>query len=559
MKDESKTKKQLIEELKIMRQHAEEFESSAFPIRKRREALLRKYEESGRSLFDYMLDGYAYCKMLFENEQPRDFIYLDVNPAFARLTELKNVVGQKVSQVIPGIRESNPELFEIYGRVALTGKPERFETYLPSLGIWFDVSVFSPAKEYFVAIFENITERKRAEKAIQESEARLRLALNAANAGTWEWDLRTNENYWSEELWRLYGIDPHSSEPSYEAWRQIVHPDDRAMAEQAVQEAASAGAELNAEWRVFDSDGSQRWLMSRGRPLRGADGQLEQYIGIVIDITERKRAEDMLRESEEALQEANEYLEQRIRERTMDLQNLTEQLASSRDDLRKLASELVLAEERERKRIATVLHDEIAQTLAVVRMRVDMLERLAFDDESRQTVKEAKELIVQSIQETRTLMNEVGNPLLSDMGIAAACESLADRLMERHPIVITCYIRDALKDLTSDLKVILFQVIRELLNNIIKHSRARNANVTIDTENGLIRAQVKDDGMGFDPQTLGAPTVEGGFGLFSIRERLMAFNGSLQIESSPGNGTVVTASLPASLQRSPGIRSEDSE
>ncbi len=541
MKNENKTKKQLIEELKIICQRLEECEKGAFPNLKREKELLRESEERHRSLFDNMLDGYAYCKMLFENDLPQDFIYIDVNPAFERLTELKNVVGQKVSQIIPGIRESNPELFEIYGRVALTGKPERFETYLPSLGIWFDVSVFSPAKEYFVAVFDNITDRKRAETAIQESGVRLRLALDAANAGSWEWDLRTNENSWSEELWRLYGLEPHSCDPSYEAWRQIVHPDDRAMVEHVVQETASTGAELNAEWRVHDrEEGSERWLMSRGRPLRDEDGQLARYIGIVIDITERKR-------SEQVLQEAYEFLEQRVRERTMDLQNLTEQLESSRDDLRKLASELVLAEERERKRIATVLHDEIAQTLAVVRMRVDKLERMAVDDESRQAVKEAKELLLQSIKETRALMNDVSNPLLFDMGLGAACESFADRLMASHPIQIRCDIQDSFKHLNSDIKVILFQVIRELLNNVVKHSKARNAQVLIHMDSGKIRVEVRDDGLGFDTKTLGVPTVECGFGLFSIRERLMAFNGSLQIDSTPGTGTVVTVIIPTVL------------
>ena len=153
-------------------------------------------------------------------------------------------------------------------------------------------------------------------------------------------------------------------------------------------------------------------------------------------------------------------------------------------------------------------------------------------------------LLHEAILETRALMNEVGNPLLFDLGVAAACESLANRLMARHPIAITLDIRDALTDLTSDMKVILFQVIRELLNNVVKHSNARNAVVRIDRENGFIRTQVKDDGMGFDPRILGAPTAEGGFGLFSIRERLMAFNSSLQIDSTPGQGTVVTAILP---------------
>jgi PAS domain S-box-containing protein len=129
---------------------------------------LRTSEERYRSLFENMLEGYAYCKMIFEDNRPQDFVYLAVNPAFQILTGLKDVVGKRVSQVIPDIQQSNPELFEIYGRVAVTGAPERFETYVPALDIWFSVSVFSPAHEHFVAVFDNITERKRAEQALRQ-------------------------------------------------------------------------------------------------------------------------------------------------------------------------------------------------------------------------------------------------------------------------------------------------------------------------------------------------------------------------------------------------------
>ena len=142
-----------------------------------------------------------------------------------------------------------------------------------------------------VGTMTDISERKRSEAALHQSEARRRLAQDAAKAGTWEWDLRTNENFWSEELWPLYGMEPHSCEPSYDAWRRTIHPDDRAMAERVVQEAASTGAELSAEWRTQDSTGAERWLMSRGRPVSDERGQTERYIGICIDITERKRAE----------------------------------------------------------------------------------------------------------------------------------------------------------------------------------------------------------------------------------------------------------------------------
>ena len=144
-------------------------------------------------------------------------------------------------------------------------------------------------------------------------------------------------------------------------------------------------------------------------------------------------------------------------------------------------------------------------------------------------------------------MTDVGNPLLFDMGLQAACESLADGLMERHPVRISCDIRDAFKYVNPDVKTILYQLIRELLNNVVKHSQAQNAHVMLDMENGHFRVKVTDDGVGFDPRMLGAPTIEGGFGLYSIRERLIAIDGSLRIESAPGTGTIVTAILPEAL------------
>jgi PAS domain S-box-containing protein len=136
--------------------------------RKQAEKALRESEERYRSLFENMLEGFAYCQMIFEHDQPQDSIYLAVNRAFEELTGLKNVIGKKLTEVIPEIRESNPELFEIYGRVAMTGKPEQFEVCLEPLGgRWLSISVYSPAKGYFIAIFDNITKRKRAEAEIQ--------------------------------------------------------------------------------------------------------------------------------------------------------------------------------------------------------------------------------------------------------------------------------------------------------------------------------------------------------------------------------------------------------
>jgi two-component system, cell cycle sensor histidine kinase and response regulator CckA len=142
-------------------------------------------------------------------------------------------------------------------------------------------------------------ERQTIFQALRNSEERRRLALDAAKAGTWEWDLRTNENFWCDELWALFRLEPHSCQASYQTWLKTVHPDDRAEVERAVREAASNGTELRVEWRTDGSSGGERWLMSRGQPISDGTGQLTRYIGIVMDITDRKNIESALRNSEQ--------------------------------------------------------------------------------------------------------------------------------------------------------------------------------------------------------------------------------------------------------------------
>ena len=122
------------------------------------------------SLFDNMLDGYAHCEMIYDNQgNPIDFIYLNVNEAFERLTGLSDVEGKKISEIIPQTKETHPELLEIYGKVASTGKPEKFEIDFKPLDRWFTVSVYSPQKNHFIAVFENITERKDADEKLNET------------------------------------------------------------------------------------------------------------------------------------------------------------------------------------------------------------------------------------------------------------------------------------------------------------------------------------------------------------------------------------------------------
>ena len=159
-----------------------------------------------RILIEYMFNGMAYCKMLYQEGQPVDFIYLYVNPAFERLTGLKQVLGKPVSAILPGILETEPQLFEIYGRVALGGPPEKFEIYISSLEIWFSVFVYSPKSEHFIAIFEIITERKQAEVALKKNISLLQATLEATHEGILVVDLMGSWTLCNQrfvELWQI--------------------------------------------------------------------------------------------------------------------------------------------------------------------------------------------------------------------------------------------------------------------------------------------------------------------------------------------------------------------
>ncbi len=237
------------------------------------------------------------------------------------------------------ILDTDQDIFHYHFRQLFeTGAPQAWELRMVrgnGSTFWAHLVAASAQNGKCRITINDITERRRSEAALLENEERLRMAQEAALSGTWEWDLRTNENIWSESLWRLFGLEPYSCEASYDVWQLAIHPDDRAGAGQAVQEASSNGLELNTEWRVRHADGSDHWFMSRGKPLRDENGQVTRYLGIVIDITERKRAET-------ALQEAHGTLERLVMERTAELSGAVASL--QRESLERKQLELQLIE-----------------------------------------------------------------------------------------------------------------------------------------------------------------------------------------------------------------------
>jgi signal transduction histidine kinase len=227
------------------------------------------------------------------------------------------------------------------------------------------------------------------------------------------------------------------------------------------------------------------------------------------------------------------------------LRRAEQKILATNEMLRSLTSELVMTEERERRRIAVELHDHIAQTLALAKMEMDALSHRAAGSGMEASCGRISDMLRQSIQETRSLIREISPSVLYELGLNEAVLWLADQFQSKHGLDVN--VADGLgnEELEQDLQVLLFRTVRELLMNVVKHARAGKAWVTLEQVADNIAVSVRDDGSGFHMSGSSQDEQEmGGFGLFSIRERVRHLGGRLIIESAEGKGTRVRLEVP---------------
>jgi PAS domain S-box-containing protein len=391
----------------------------------------------------------------------------------------------------------------------------------------------------------DITPGLKLEAAVQASEARLRLAQSAANIGVFDWDILAQTGVWSPELERMWGLPVGGYDGTGETWRRLVHPDDLAAAHAGCQRSLHDPATAAAfEYRIVRPDGAVRWIYAKAKTLCDANGRAIRMVGVNLDITERKEAQLHMERS-------TQELEALVEDRTRDL-------VQSQERLRALTRELNLAEQRERKRLATELHDHLQQMLIVGKMTIGQGKQRARGEPAWEAVlKKVDEILSDALSYSRTLVAELCPPVLRDQGLTASFTWLAEYMKTKHAHTVTVQVPDDHGiTLPEDQRVLLFQSVRELLINSAKYAGTGQATLTMDTRMDQLRITVTDEGKGFDGTAAteaGLPSgeISSKFGLYSIQERMRALGGEFEIHSAPEKGTSASLVLPLTERVAP--------
>jgi PAS domain S-box-containing protein len=407
-----------------------------------------------------------------------------------------------------------------------TGKPVRYEKeYIRKDGTRVPIELLSHVvtdsdgnPQYYYSFITDITDRKRAEEALRASEADKSLILNS----TMDYVMYHDPDM--KIVWVNWKVVELTNLPVEEligrhCW-EVVHKRDRPCEGCPVILAMDTGEHQKMEKHHTNG----LILFMRAYPIKNDQGRLLGIAEFVSDITERKQAE-------EELQKSRDELEVRVRERTEQLTSLT--------------AELSLAEERERHRIATELHDQVGQTLIFSKIKLNSLSHALSSESFGKLVSEIREYINQSIEEIRSLIFQLSPPLLYEVGFEAALEWLGEEFEEKYGFQVEFQDDGRKESLDEEASVALYQMVRELLLNAARHAKAKRVRVSVEKVPNKMKISVSDDGSGFDCLNgMRRKNKRSGFGLFNIRQRIEYLGGEFLIESEIGQGTRATLLLP---------------
>ena len=486
------------------------------------EASLRESQQRLHQLIDAAPYG-AMEYILYPDDR---LVFAGYNRAANRIldTDCAQFMGQTIEEAFPPLAET--QIPAAYRRTAATGQRYEDEQVAYSHGQItgaFEISAFQTEPQRMAVFFRDITERKRATEALEKERSLIVRLVETSPVGIVMTDAAGQVCFANSPAEQILGLtsdeimgrtynDPKWHITDYEG---NPFPNERLPFSQVMNKLQPVQNVRHAiEW----PDGRRTLLSINAAPLLDQDGQFTGMVGSVEDVTKRVQAE--------------------------------KKVLQYQSQLRALVSQLTLSEERERKRLAVELHDGICQSLAMAKLKVD--EQLVNHSLSNihDLLQEMQQTLVCIINDTRSLTNNLGTPMLQQMGLHVALEKwLETEISAKHGIRTEVIDEGAPKTLNEDTKALLFRAVRELATNVIKHAHAQTLTVTLGTrENELYLATV-DDGKGFNCPVLTEHDFrQGGYGLFSIYERITYIGGTMTIDSSPGKGTHILLSLPINRQ-----------
>lgn len=455
----------------------------------------------------------------------------------------EEMIGSSILRIIPPDRHS--EEAAILSKLRRGERIDHYETVRRKKdGRLFDISItVSPLTDEggnvvgASKIARDISEQKRAQRALHESEERWRVTLESIGDAVVATDASAEVTFVNQVAAGIMGrpIEDIQGRPLADVFK-IVNEGTRLTVESPVDRVIREGlvVGLANHTVVIRPDGTEVPIDDSAAPIRDRDGRLLGVVLVFRDISEHKKTEVQL-------QRWNAELEVRVRERTAEL-------VKSQERLRALASQLNMTEQRERRRLAGDLHDYLAQLLALIRIKLgQVLQRLPHHlSEGRASLTAIDDLLQECLQYARTLMAQLSPSVLQDLGLIPAIHWLAEQMAQQGLKVEVSVLTEETPSFSEHQADLLFQALRELLTNVVKHARVPTASVTIhkqDRDTWLLT--VRDHGLGFDINAVHYQPSGEHFGLFSIQERMEAMSGWCRIDSAVGQGTSVELGLAA--------------
>lgn len=506
------------------------------------------------------------ASVLVADEQRRSFqrpVAPDLSPSFAQGLEGAPIIGTCGTAVYTGEpvvcsdiandtkwSQEWRDLCVANSVLACHSSPIRDTNGAPlaSFMLFFDTPRAPSKGEQWLADFGTYIasialERDRSSRALRESEERYRRLFESVPVGAFVCDRSAVLQDYNRRAVELWGREPTRGAPDqrYCGSHKLYLPDgtrlphDQSPMVQVLRDGTTAhGVEVFIE----RPDGSRIPVIVNFSPLTDPQGEVVGAITTFEDMTERRRTEEALRDSEAHLSALNRSLEQRVSERTYELRRKTNRLQH-------LAMELTTAEQRERKRLAAVLHDDLQQSLVAAQMQLGRLRGRVEEENAADEIARTEYLLDEVMTTSRNLTRQLRPPVLYEDGLVSALKGLAPDVEQRYRLRVDIVTGEEPPSLSDQLKALLFESIRELLINTAKHAGVDHATVEVRYEKGRLRLALRDGGRGFDPEAVAqADHRDGGFGLFSIRERLAALGGDFRIEAAPGEGARFELDVP---------------